>query len=130
MTEETRVFDLTHIGEEPDRQTVLLPGDVEVEMLGRDDLDPVLIAKVQLNLDRYNDETGGPVAQAERQLTALRAIIALAVPEMPAETLALIPFLDLVDLMQGFLEPLGGLTEDPRMARLVELAKDRLPTSE
>ena len=125
---EGRILDLSHIGKKPDRTTVKLP-DGDHEMLGRDDLDPVLIAKVNLEMEKYNDETGGPVEQAQRQQEALQRVARLAIPTLPEGLEEKIPFLDLVEIMQAFLEPLMGLTDDPRMARMVELAQSRLATS-
>ena len=126
--DEGRILDLSHIGRRPDRMVVRL-ADGDHEMLGRDDLDPVLIARVNVEMEQYNDETGGPIEQAQRQQAALQKVARFAIPTLPEGLELSIPFLDLVEIMQAFLEPLMGLTEDPRMARMVELARSRLGTT-
>ena len=123
-----RVIDLSDIAKKVDRIVVKLP-DGPHEMLSKQDLDPVMIARVNVALAGYNSEEGGPVAQAERQRDALWEIVRIAVPTMPEGMERQIPFLDLVNLMQSFLEPLQGIMDDPRMAKLVEIAESRLGTS-
>ena len=126
---EPRIIDLSKIGQRVDRVQVKLP-DGTHDMMGRDDLDPVMIALVQREIASYNDETGGPIAHAERQGTALKGIARIAIPTMPEGTEEMIPFLDLIGIMQEFVSPLSEMTKDPRIAALVEAAETELPTSE
>ena len=126
---EPRIIDLSKIGQRVDRVQVQLP-DGTHDMMGRDDLDPVMIALVQREIASYNDETGGEIAHAERQGTALKGIARIAIPTMPEGTEELIPFLDLIGIMQEFTAPLAEMTDDPRIAALVKAAETELPTSE
>ena len=66
----------------------------------------------------------------ERQGTALKGIARIAIPTMPEGTEEMIPFLDLIGIMQEFVSPLSEMTKDPRIAALVEAAEAELPTSE
>ena len=126
---EPRIIDLSKIGQRVDRVQVKLP-DGTHDMMGRDDLDPVMMALIEREITSYRDKTGGPIAQAERQGAAAKAIARIAIPTMPEGTEEVIPFLDLIGIMQEFTTPLSELTADPRMVALIKAAEAELPTSE
>jgi len=112
-----RIIDLSDLGKRPAGRPVVLP-DGEHRMLTADSLDPVLIAKVEAIVAKYNDEGGSAIARAARQDEAVREMVRLALPTMADGFEAQIPFLDCVRVMSAFLADFQAAVEAVNLPQL------------
>jgi len=114
-----RIIDLSDLGKRPKGRPVKLP-DGTHHMLTSDGLDSVLIAKVNAIVAKFNDDSDGALAHAQRQDEAVREMVRIALPTMPDGFEDEIPFVDSVKLMSTFLADFQASVEKLDLGAIVQ----------